>query len=152
MLCYALGNYSNDVHGNIPTKMSNGPVLNQNWPKASSFDACTIQWYHMGINTLRLRQNGQYFADNIFKDIFFNENVWISIKNSLKFVPKGLISKIPALVQIMAWCWPGDKPLSEPMMVILPKHICITWSQWIKAPYLTSHLDLKNWNTVKSLI
>ena len=36
---------------------------------------------------------------------------------SLKFVPKGPINNIPALVQIMAWCWPGDKPLSEPMMV-----------------------------------
>ena len=24
--------------------------------------------------------------------------------------------KISALVQIMAWCWPGDKPLSEPML------------------------------------
>ena len=22
----------------------------------------------------------------------------------------------PALVQIMAWCWIGDKPLSEPML------------------------------------
>ena len=39
------------------------------------------------------------------------------IKISLKFVPKGLIDNIPSLVQIMAWCRPGDKPLSEPMMV-----------------------------------
>ena len=36
---------------------------------------------------------------------------------SLKFFPKGPINNIPALVQIMAWRWPGDKPLSEPMMV-----------------------------------
>ena len=26
----------------------------------------------------------------------------------------------------MAWCRPGDKPLSEPMMVTLPTHICVT--------------------------
>ena len=39
--------------------------------------------------------------DNIFKCIFLNENVWISIKISLKVVPKGLINNIPALVQIM---------------------------------------------------
>ena len=29
------------------------------------------------LNTLRLRQNEQHFADDIFKRIFFNENVWI---------------------------------------------------------------------------
>ena len=42
-------------------------------------------------------------ADSIFKCIFLNENVWISIQNWLKFVPKGLIDNMPALVQIMAW-------------------------------------------------
>ena len=57
------------------------------------------------------------FPDDIFKRIFLNENVWILIKISLKFVPKGLINNIPALVQIMAWRRPGDKPLFEPMMV-----------------------------------
>ena len=41
------------------------------------------------------------------------------IKNSLKFVPKGPINNIPALVQIMAWRRPGDKPLSEPMSLSL---------------------------------
>ena len=72
--------------------------------------------------TLKSRRNEQHFADDIFKRIFFNENVWISIKISLKFVPKGPISNIPALVQIMAWRRSGDKPLSEPMMVSLPTH------------------------------
>ena len=37
-------------------------------------------------------------ADDIFKCIFLNENVLISIKISLKFVPKGQFSNIPALV------------------------------------------------------
>ena len=68
-------------------------------------------------NTLRLRQNGRHFPDNIFKCIFFSENVWISLKISLRFVPNGPINNIPALVQIMAWRRPGDKPLSEPMVV-----------------------------------
>ena len=83
-------------------------------------------------NTLRPKQNGRHFADAIFKCIFFNENEWILLKISLKFVPKGQINNIPALVQIMAWRRPGDKPLSEPMMVSLPTHICITWPQWVK--------------------
>ena len=39
------------------------------------------------------------------------------IKISLKFVPKGPIDNNPELIQIMAWRQPGDKPLSEPMMV-----------------------------------
>ena len=30
--------------------------------------------------------------------IFFNENVWISLKMSLKFIPKVRINNIPALV------------------------------------------------------
>ena len=64
------------------------------------------------INTLKPRQNGLHFADDIFKRIFLNENIWIPIKISLKFVCKGSINSIPAFVQIMAWRHPGDKPLS----------------------------------------
>ena len=84
------------------------------------------------INTLRLRQNGHHFPDDIFKWIFLNEKVWISMKISLKFVPKGPINNIPALVQIRAWRRPRDKPLSEPMMVSLLTHICVTRPQWVK--------------------
>ena len=83
-------------------------------------------------NTLRPRQNGRHFADDTFSRIFVNENVTISIKFSLQFVPKGPINNIPALVQIMAWRRPGDKPLSGPMMVRLPTHICVTQPQWDK--------------------
>ena len=64
-------------------------------------------------NTMKPRQNGRHFADDIFKCTFLNENVWIPVKISLKYVPKGPINNIPALVQIMAWCRSGDKPLSE---------------------------------------
>ena len=84
------------------------------------------------VNTLRPRQNGRHFAEDIFKYIFLNENVWVPIKISLKVVPKGRINNIPALVQKMAWRRPGDKPLSEPMMVSLPTHICVTRPQWVK--------------------
>ena len=47
----------------------------------------------------------------------------------LKFVPKGPINNIPALVQIMVWRRPGDKPLFEPMMVSLLTHIRVTRPQ-----------------------
>ena len=68
---------------------------------------------------MKLRQDGRHFPDDIFKCIFFNGNVRISIEISLQFVAKGPINSIPALVQIMAWHQPGDKPSSEPMMVRL---------------------------------
>ena len=53
------------------------------------------------------------------------------IKFQWSFVPKCPINNKPALVQIMAWCRPGDKPLSEPMMVSLPTHICVARPQWV---------------------
>ena len=68
---------------------------------------------------------------DIFKCIFLNENVWISIKISLKCICKGPINNILALVQIMACRLPGDKPLSEPMMVSLLEHIYVTCPQWV---------------------
>ena len=72
--------------------------------------------HHICVNSLRPRQNRRHFTEDVFKCNFLNENVWIPIKISLKFVPKGPINNIPALVQIMAWRRTGDKPLSEPMM------------------------------------
>ena len=70
----------------------------------------------------------------ISQTTFSNAFSWMKmfeyrLKFLLKFVPKGLINNIPALVQIMAWRRPGDKPLSESMMVILSTHMC-TRPQW----------------------
>ena len=87
----------------------------------------------MPFNSLGPRQNGRDFADDNFKCIFVNENVWILIEISLKFVPKGPINNISALVQIKAWRRSGDKPISELMLVIWPKHICVARPQWVKA-------------------
>ena len=50
------------------------------------------------LNTLRPKQNGHDFADDIFKCILLIENMWVSIKISPKFVPKGLIDNIQALI------------------------------------------------------
>ena len=98
---------------------------------------CTVKCrYNAGkqtshFNTLRPRENSRRFADDTFKRIFLNENARISIKISLKFVPMGPINNIQALVQIMAWRRSGDKPLSEPMMVSLSTHLCVTRPQWV---------------------
>ena len=83
-------------------------------------------------NTLRPGQNGRHSPDDIFICSFLNESVRVPIKNSLKCVPKGPINNIPALVQIMAWRRPGDKPSSELMTVSLLTHICVTRPQWVQ--------------------
>ena len=99
---------------------------------------CTVSLTHWG------RGNSRYFADDILKCVIWNENVWIWVKISLKFVPLGPINNIPALVQIMAWRRPGDKRLSEPMMARLPTHICVTRAQWVKAEsVMTIRLKIK---------
>ena len=38
-------------------------------------------------NTLRQRQNGRHYPDDIFKWIFLNENIWIAMNISMKFDP-----------------------------------------------------------------
>ena len=80
------------------------------------------------IHTLKPGQDGRYFSDDIFKCIFINKNIWISIKISPNFVPKGTINNIPSLVQIVAW----RRPVAEPMMFILPMHVCVTRLEWAK--------------------
>ena len=82
------------------------------------------------VNTLRPRQNSCHFKD-IFKWFVLNGNVLISLKISLKCVPMAQINNTPVLVQIMAWCRTGDKPLSELMMVNLLTHTCVTRPQCV---------------------
>ena len=84
------------------------------------------------------RQNGCDFADDAFKCIFLNDKVKILIKTSLEFLCKCPINNIPALVDIMAWCQPCDKPLFEPVMFSLLTHICVTRPQWVNTELLVS--------------
>ena len=92
---------------------------------------CTLDTLSL-FNTLKPRPNDRCFADDIFKRIFLNENVWISIKFSPYFVSKGPIHNMPALVQTMAWRRPGDKPLSEAMVASLLTHIYVAQLQRVK--------------------
>ena len=75
--------------------------------KSTSMPA-PIAW--TSISTLRQRQNGRHFSDDIFKCVFLNENVWIVIKIPLKFVPNGPIH----YVQHCCRYWLGiDKVISH---------------------------------------
>ena len=97
--------------------------------KHSTTKPCVFHKVHYNANISRPRQNGRHFADDIFKCISLNENIWISFNNSLKCQ----INNIPALVPIVAWHRPSDKPLSEPMMVSSPTHICVIRPRWVKS-------------------
>ena len=70
----------------------------------------------MTINALGPDQNGWNLADNIFKCICFDESYCILIQISLKIVLKGAIHIMSALIPVMAWHLPGDKPLPESML------------------------------------
>ena len=87
--------------------------------------------------TVYLKHWGGDKMPGIFQTTFSNAFSWLKIYEfrlkSLKFVPKCRINNIPALVHIMAWRRPGDKPLSEPMMVMSPTHICVTRPQWVNS-------------------
>ena len=63
-------------------------------------------------------KNCRHFADDTFKCIFLNENVWISFKISLKFVTK-------------VW--------------IRLTHICVTRPQWVKSVALEFESHNKFW-------
>ena len=79
--------------------------LNKNLPQhivMVDFAQCSI------INIWISRLNHRHFAADILKYIFFNVNVWISLKISPKLVPKVQINNFPELVQIMPWCRPGN--------------------------------------------
>ena len=100
---------------------------------------------HWRFDALKTRQNGRHFPD-MFKCNFLNENASISIKisESPKFVPKCPINIIPAMFQIMAWRWLGDKPLSEPMVVSLLTHeyifhTSLGHSELTKSPWKLGH-------------
>ena len=73
-------------------------------------------YFFMSYRFLRPKQNGRHFPYDVFQWIFLNQNAWISIKISLKYFPKGPVNNIPALVQIIAWRPPDDKPLFVTMM------------------------------------
>ena len=99
----------------VPSCMPSSGIVPGPWHFTLWLDSFIID---RNINWLRPRQNRRHFADDVFKCNFLNENVWIPIKISQKFVPKGPSNNIPALVQIMAGRRTGNKPLSEPMMTL----------------------------------
>ena len=92
--------------------------------RMSSYD--TVWWpLHIETETRWPPISRRHFQLN------FLELKWIFFINiSLKFVPKGPIYNITALVQIMPWRQPGNKWSSVPLTVSLLQHISVTRPQW----------------------
>ena len=97
----------------------NWTILGHYWPRWRfhlASHTCGCWWAgglmitHRVYTTLRPRRNEQHFADDIFKRIFFNENGWISIKISLKFVRKGPINRRQAII------WTNDSYFTDAYM------------------------------------
>ena len=130
-LCYSVKHAQHSDFINEFLRAGNVSIPGSKQQFSSRFGSCSMPIRYVMFNTLRPRQNGRHFADDISKCIFLNENAWILIKDSLKFVPKGSINNSAALVQIMAWRRPGDKPLSKPKLVKILTHICVTRPQWV---------------------
>ena len=86
------------------------------------------------VNKMRPRQDGKYFADDIF--IFLKQKV---LYLSLKFVPNGPIDITSAFVQIMvpnrwqAINWNNS----------LLTHICVTRPEWVKV--VLDNKDFLTW-------
>ena len=74
---------------------------------------------------------GQDKMADIFQTTFSNAFLWMMLI-LIKFVPKCSINNIPAFVRVMAWHFPGDKPISKPMMLSSLTHKSVILPQWVK--------------------
>ena len=92
------------------------------YPAAQELASAELHLTHLPLNKMAAILQTIYF-----RCTFVNETFFILTKISLKFVPKGPIDNNPALVQIMAWCRIGNKPLCEPMLIwFTDAYICDT--------------------------
>ena len=103
-------------------------------------------------NTFRPRQTVRHFADDIFKCIFVNGNVWISLKMSLKFVPMNRINIISTLVHFLNQWWLvywriyaslGLTELNAILQSNTPSMYRKLYYKW-RYPYIYSYI--KQWN------
>ena len=93
-----------------------GLISTKLYNKHSLFLVASLRSITGNLTHLPLYKMAAILTDNILNCIFLNENDRILIQISLKYVPKSQINSKPELVQVMAWCRTGNKPLPEPMM------------------------------------
>ena len=102
--------------------------FNSLWPSDALWQHGS-DWHWLFLNTLSAGQNGCHFADNIFKWIFFKDDICICIKVPLRFISEDSIEYKSALVQEMAWHQTGDDQWWANYTIPFG----ITRSQWVTA-------------------
>ena len=108
--------------------------------------ACSIQEAALEGLTHWGRDKIDAISQKTFSDAFsWMKIYWFRIEFHWSLFSGFPISNMPALVQITAWCRPDNKPLSEPMMIILLRHICLTRPQWVNRSRLAGgpHFNIK---------
>ena len=86
----------------------------------------------LDINTLQPRQYGHHFANDTFESIFVSEKMLeFRFKFHWSLLPRVWLTKSQHWLKKMAWCRPGDKPLSEPSWFSLLTQLCIPRPQWV---------------------
>ena len=126
----------------------NPPIEFENHTFKKYYYTSQGQW----VNTLRLRKKWLPFRRRHFHTHLLQLK---GLNFDYLFVPNGPINDIPALVQIMAWLWPGDKPyLSQCWLVhwriyaSLGLHELTHWTKWGligSIQCLGSFLRIKYW-------
>ena len=96
-ICDHFGRVQNDSNNSLINTLDSFNIRSH-WVQKCGISSVSNGDITVFLNTLRPRENGRHFADDIFKCIFLNENVWIPVKISLKFVPKSPINNIPTLI------------------------------------------------------
>ena len=100
---------------------------------ATNYSAAVNKWHSHSVNwspwTKWLPFRNRYFQMHFreWKVLYFGATI------SLKCFPRGPIDNNPALVQIMAWCRMGDKPLSEQMLTRSTDAYIRHWGKWVKS-------------------
>ena len=98
--------FGQSIHNKLIQQVGSCFQQPEPWPirqqDTSSFTREAAQWWVSFVKTLSTETNDRHLTD-IFKHILCNENIWTSVKISLKFFPYCPIKDNPVLVQIMAW-------------------------------------------------
>ena len=93
-----------------------------------------MTWFHTSVSShIEAETKWPSCQSRHLQRHLLNENIWIVINISIDilltfFFLSGQLTH-STIDQIMAWRRPDDKSLSEPVRVILLKHIWVTWPQ-----------------------
>ena len=90
-----------------------------------------IKYKERNTNTQWGRDKIAAILQMTYQNLLYCKKIVLFIQISLKIVSKGPIYNKHTLMQIMAWRWVGNKPLSDQWWPGLLMHKCITRPKWV---------------------